>query len=199
MLVSNQAIINAVLDKQPKTVLDVGCGEGWLARELDKTGVDVLGIDVVPALIEAARQGGAGRFQSLAFEELSSLKETFNVIVCNFSLLGKESVTHLFQQFPRLLTHKGAVIVQTIHPVVACGDRSYEDGWREGSWSGFSSEFSDPAPWYFRTLDSWKSVFLKSGFCLQDMLEPINPKTNQPASVIFIAPLSGEPFTDKLI
>jgi hypothetical protein len=45
-------------------------------------------------------------------------------------------------------------IIQTLHPLIACGDFSYQDAWREGSWAGFSDDFTDLAPWYFRTLES---------------------------------------------
>ena len=38
----------------PLRVLDVGCGEGWLARALGAQGMRVTGIDAVPALVAAA-------------------------------------------------------------------------------------------------------------------------------------------------
>ena len=188
-LVTNQAIIDAILDCAPQTVLDIGCGEGWLVRELAKAGIGSLGIDIIPELINSAEQGGGGRFRQLSYEQLSAdiLKEKFDVAVCNFSLLGHESVNHLFQQVPALLHKSGAFLVQTIHPVAGCGEANYEDGWREGSWTGFSDEFRDPAPWYFRTLETWKSLFLDKGFRLKQIVEPINPKTNTPASIIFSA------------
>ena len=93
----------------------------------------------------------------------------------------------MVRRAPELLADKGALIIQTLHPLVAGGDESYEDGWRRGSWAGFSEEFTDPAPWYFRTLESWKSLLTDSGFCRIEMREPIHPETGKPASVIFIA------------
>src|SRR5688500_11116131 len=38
-LVTDDAIIGVVAELQPRTVLDLGCGEGWLARRLAETGV----------------------------------------------------------------------------------------------------------------------------------------------------------------
>jgi 2-polyprenyl-3-methyl-5-hydroxy-6-metoxy-1,4-benzoquinol methylase len=188
VLVTNRAIVEAIVQRAPATVLDIGCGEGWLVRELAKTGIDCLGVDVVPALIDSATQAGGGRFQVLSYEELSphNVRQRFDCIVCNFSLLGNESVHHVFRQAPALLNNGGAFIVQTIHPITAGGEAEYKDGWRAGSWTGFSTEFCDPAPWYFRTLESWQSLFAENDFKLDTMLEPLNLKTQKPASIIFI-------------
>lgn len=38
LLVTNKAIIDAAIERSPKTVLDTGCGEGWLVRELTRHG-----------------------------------------------------------------------------------------------------------------------------------------------------------------
>ena len=188
-LVTDNAIAAAVLEQSPKTVLDLGCGEGWLTRTLAAQGIDALGVDVVPKLIEHAQAAGGGRFEVLSYEAIAAgvLKQTFDVVVSNFALLGHESVIGLFNQIPDLLTPQGCFIVQTIHPVIGCGDRPYEDGWREGSWAGFSDDFSDPAPWYFRTLESWVRLYCDRGMVLKEIREPVHPHTQQPASVIFIS------------
>ncbi|WP_221176052.1 class I SAM-dependent methyltransferase [Brevibacillus nitrificans] len=38
-----------IIRYRPSRVLDVGCGEGWLARTLNEEGIDVVGIDGSPA------------------------------------------------------------------------------------------------------------------------------------------------------
>jgi len=100
-LITNKAIIDTILHKTPKTVLDIGCGEGWLSRELNKSGINTLGIDVVPELVDAANQNGGGIFKLVSYEELTqdAVKGKFDIIVCNFSLLGDESVTNIFKLF----------------------------------------------------------------------------------------------------
>lgn len=189
--VTNNAIVQCLVERSPKSCLDIGCGEGWLVRTLAGHGIDCMGIDVVPELIELARAAGGGRFRQLAYEELSvtTIDERFDALVCNFSLLGKESVEQVFAEARGLLNEGGALIVQTLHPGVNGGHDSLqklgEDGWREGSWRGFNGEFSDPAPWYFRTLHGWESLFLQHGFTLAEVLQPPDPLTGSPASVIF--------------
>ena len=192
-LVTNQVIIDAVLETKPTSVLDVGCGEGWLPRELAKSGIYTLGIDIVPELIAAAEKEDGGSFRVLSLAEVSykTLNEKFDMIVCNFSLLGNESVTHLFTQAASLLNSGGCFIIQTIHPVAGCGDKKYEDGWREGTWEGFSHQFSDPPPWYFRTLETWRSLFVTNGFRISTILEPLNSDTKLHASVVFIGVVSS--------
>lgn len=187
-LVTNQAIVDTVLRYHPATILDVGCGEGWLARKLAEQGAQVIGVDAVPALIESARQLGGGDFQVCSYEELAAgrLRRQFDGIVCNFSLLGNESVTNLFRAMSALLHDGGHLFVQTLHPHIACGDVPYTDGWRLGSWAGFGPEFSDPAPWYFRTVASWVRLFFNSGLALVELLEPLHPETQKPASIVFV-------------
>lgn len=189
--ITDKAIIDAIMARSPRTVLDIGCGEGWLARALAARGVRVTGVDVVPGLVEAAQRAGGGDFRVLSYEEIATVKlnNHFDAVVCNFALLGKESVERLFQVVPTLLNTPGTFIVQSLHPVVACGDLPYRDGWRNGSWDGFGPDFTDPAPWYFRTLENWDNLFTDNGFRVCERLEPIHPKTGKPASVIFI----GEP------
>ena len=185
-LITNQAIIDAILKKAPAKVLDIGCGEGWLVRELVSRNINCLGIDVVPGFIEYASEK-IGRYKALSYEQLSAeeIGEQFDVVVCNFSLFGEHSVNHLFQQVPKLLNFEGSFIVQTLQPGASTESESYSEGWREGSWAGFNENFTNPAPWYFRAIESWKALFIDAGLSKLEITEPENPETRIPASIIF--------------
>lgn len=191
--ITDQAVIDAILSRLPRSVLDIGCGEGWLVRELAARNIHVIGTDAVPGLVEEARRAGGGDFRTLSHEEIAAgkLKVSADVAVCNFSLLGKQSVEGVFRAVPSLLNSRGRLVIQTLHPAIACGDLPYRDGWREGSWDGFSHDFSDPAPWYFRTLESWITLFVDNGIRLREVREPLHPKTRKPASIIFVGETVG--------
>ncbi len=188
-LVTNAAIVEAVVSRAPRTVLDIGCGEGWLARELVSRGIETTGVDAIPALIEKARSAGGAEFRVSSYEEIAagSLELTVDVAVANFALIGKEAVDGLVSRVPHLLNERGALIIQTLHPHVANGNSVYQDGGRTGSWAGFGEEFSDPAPWYFRTLESWVRLVSEAGMRVVEMREPADPRTGRPASLILVA------------
>ncbi len=188
ILITNKTIVDAVLDKQPKKVLDIGCGEGWLSRALSQEGIDVLGIDVVPALVHKAKALGGARFKVVSYEALSSgiIQEKFDAVVCNFSLFGYQSVIQLFSGFKNLVNPNGHIIIQTLHPLVTFREYDYKDGWRTGSWTGFSDKFTNPAPWYFRTLETWTNLFQQHQIELCEIIEPKHPKTQTYVSIIFV-------------
>src|ERR1019366_6456434 len=138
-LVTNQAIIDAVESRAPQTILDIGCGEGWLVRALSERSIKGIGVDAVPALIDEAKRAGGGEFRVMSYNDIAGgrLKLTVDAAVANFSLIGKESVEAMIAEVPSLLTDTGALIIQTLHPETATGDLPYRDGWRRGGWTGF--------------------------------------------------------------
>jgi 2-polyprenyl-3-methyl-5-hydroxy-6-metoxy-1,4-benzoquinol methylase len=187
-LVTDDAVVAVVAALEPKTVLDLGCGEGWLARRLSESGAKVTGVDAIPGLIEEAKSAGGGEFFTVSYEEIArgALDIRVDVVVANFSLIGKEAVDDVVRAIPGMLNPGGALVVQTLHPHTATGDQPYVDGWREGSWSGFGPEFTDPAPWYFRTLESWIGLLVLAGLRVSAVREPVNPLTGKPASLILV-------------
>ena len=192
-LVTNAAIIDAVVDRRARSALDIGCGEGWLARELSAMDIHTIGVDAIPELIEHARTLGPGDFRVASYEDIvtGALDVTVDVAVANFSLIGREAVDALIHYSPRLLNPGGALVIQTLHPVIASADAPYVDGWREGSWTGIDGEFRDAPPWYFRTLSTWFTLLRASGLFVSRLLEPVHPVTKKPLSVIFVASVSS--------
>ncbi len=187
--VTDAAILAAVRRHQPRRVLDVGCGEGWLCRVLADEGVAMTGVDASPLLVEAARTKGGGAFQVLAYGDLvadaSAVPGPFDVAVCNFALLG-EDVGPLLAALRTRLSPAGHLLIQTLHPWRQMGTGPYADGWREERFDGFGSGTWSPMPWYFRTLGSWLAVLQQAGYQLHRVGEP-GGTNGQPASLILDA------------
>lgn len=190
-LATNKAIVDAIVHQKPRTMLDVGCGEGWLCRAAQSHGIDTTGIDAIPALIDAAKAQGGGVFKVCSYQDLvaGSFKtdKLFDLVVFNFSLFGEELAEQLLRGLHAFIHDGSSLIIQTLHPHSAAIEPPYQTGWRNGSWAGFSDDFTDPAPWYFRTLESWIQLLSDAGYATHRMVEPIHPNTGKPVSVIFVA------------
>lgn len=190
-IVTNKAIIDAIISYSPDSILDVGCGEGWLTRELTIRGIEVWGIDGVSPFIEKAQTMDCGKFLLASYEDIVNTNKidipSVDAVVCNFSLLGKETVDNLVRSIPRLLKNNRLLFIQTLHPAIDSGELPYIDGWRQEFWNGFNSEFKQPAPWFFRKLETWIALLKSCGFDILECREPIHPLTQKPASIIFVA------------
>ena len=192
-LVTNSAIVETIVSLRPKKMLDLGCGEGWLVRALQEKLPDThfSGTDAITELIEAAKKLHPGAsFLTHSYESIinGGFKpgHTFDVIAINFALFGNDIVGDLMKTIRLFISSGGHLIIQTLHPHTSNAGEPYNDGWRRGNWNGFSDDFKSPAPWYFRTMESWIRLFTNSGFSIEEIKEPIHPDSLQPASVIFI-------------
>ena len=93
---------------------------------------------------------------------------------------------------PDLLKSGGFFVLQTLHPATYSENTPYVDEWRPGSWDGFSNDFVDPAPFYFRRVGSWIDLFVRNGFTIECLEEPIHPVTERPVSMILVGKRSKD-------
>lgn len=186
---TNDAILAAILKHTSGRVLDVGCGEGWLTHTLSGRGYDSVGIDGSPRLIEEAAKAGRGSFRVLSYEEIvaspASLDGPYDGVVLNFALLS-EQIVPLLIALRSSLGPGGLVFIQTVHPFTACGDEPYKDAWRTETFSSLGEGFSEPMPWFFRTVASWHASLTASGLRIRECMEPLHPDSGRPLSLLFV-------------
>lgn len=187
---TNAAVVDAIGALAPARLLDVGCGEGWLCRAFSERGVACTGVDASPPLVAAAREAGGGAFEVLDYAALAggdTLPGPFDVIVCNFALLG-EDIVPLLAGLRRRLAPTGRLVVHTVHPWVACGDAGYADGWRSETFAAFGAgRFKQAMPWFFRTLARWVADLGAAGLVVESLREPPDPNTGRPLSLLVVA------------
>ena len=185
---TDAAILDAIQELQPRRVLDLGCGEGWLARAL--TGVDIVGLDTSPVLVERARESGGGTFHVCTYAQLAAEPDRFgadfDAAICNFSLF-EEDIAPVLTALQVALSPRGTLVIQTIHPWSGRGEKTYADGWRTETFSDFGPGFSEPMPWFFRKLESWMKVLGGNGYAVLDLREPVDAETGQPLSMVILA------------
>lgn len=186
--VTDQAILLALMSRQPQRVLDLGCGEGWLLRALAERGIEATGVDGDATLVEAARAAGSASVHMASYAQLARAQvdvgRGYDVICANFALLHQDIIP-LLCALQGLLAPGGALVIQTLHPwSTAAGD--YQDGWREETFTGFAGQWT-PMPWYFRTLSSWLNALDMAGFRLAGLQEPQHPQNPVPQSLLMVA------------
>lgn len=188
--VTDPAIVQVIENNSPTKILDAGCGEGWLARSLAKSGIEVVGIDGTKGLIEEARSKSDIPFYTQSFEELIQGdpvgEAPFEAVVFNFCLYLKDEVPQLLKRMRNILNGRRQVFIQTLHPMAFAGNNfHYENQWINDSWKGLKGSFTSPHRWYFRTLNGWMKAFELAGLRLITIDEPLLPEKTKPASIIF--------------
>lgn len=187
-LITNQAIQEAILSHQPKRLLDVGCGEGWLTRALVEQGIEAFGIDGADGLIQAAQQKGVGKFQVLEYKDftpdnLCPLGQ-FDLIVFNYALFGNEIVEKVLAGLRENLRPAGKIIIQTIHPKHPLVADYSEPIWLKENWAGLDRDFQKGYDWYFRPLSAWEALFEKLSFESIQTRDIRHPQTGEFISII---------------
>jgi 2-polyprenyl-3-methyl-5-hydroxy-6-metoxy-1,4-benzoquinol methylase len=186
------AVMRALEGQSGMRVLDVGCGEGWLARALAERGCHVVGIDASAPLIEHARTLGGdapGRtsFDVVSYADLerdpAAAGGPYDLTVLNFAVLS-EQVAPLLRALVSSLAPGGALVIQTVNPWTAAGEEGYRDGWREETFAGFGGSFASSMPWYFRTLGSWIRDLRSASLVVESLEEPVDPTTGRILSLL---------------
>ena len=95
-------------------VADVGCGPGRVAAYLAAHDLDVVGLDVSPVMLSAARHAHPGiRFEEGALDRLPLLDASLVGIVCWYSIIytPPERLDDVFAELRRVLDSDGLLLV----------------------------------------------------------------------------------------
>lgn len=104
-------LINRMVGKTPKRILDVGCGKGGIAKMLIRSGHDCKGIDIAPSAVDYARKFGIDCYVADVEEELPFLDGTFDVVVIGDTLEHLLRPQKALAEINRVLTPQGVLIV----------------------------------------------------------------------------------------
>ena len=128
------------------SILDVGCGSGWLSEYFARLGYVVTGIDLSPDLIEMSRERvarvpyGADHETPLRCEfkihdiEMSALDETFDAIICYDSLHHFQDEQSVIHHLAKMMNVGGALFILE-------GDRPSAGSSSEGELREVMNEF----------------------------------------------------------
>src|SRR5438067_8553191 len=192
---TDAAVLKALAPGPGQTVLDAGCGEGYLTRRLAGRGAIAVGVDRSAGLIGAAaaaggrgRPPGSGRFLQGDLRSLPLGGDRFDAVLCNHSLNELRTPEPAFSEFARVLKHGGRLVVLMLHPCFYGGRN------RSGRRYDLEPEFyfaprrveqrfnvsglPSPAPTviWLRPLESYFALLTQTGFCVDGLWEPRPPR-----------------------
>ncbi|HYY76222.1 MAG TPA: class I SAM-dependent methyltransferase [Gaiellaceae bacterium] len=105
-----------------RATLDLGCGEGRVARDLAARGHRVVGIDASPSLVAAACEADrAGEYLVADATALPFDDGAFDLVVAYNSLMDVEDVRGAVREAARVLQRGGCLCLAIVHPVNSAG------------------------------------------------------------------------------
>jgi SAM-dependent methyltransferase len=105
-----------------RQTLDIGCGEGRLARDLKALGHRVIAIDASPSLVAAAREADPSMDIRLAdAAALPVADATADLAIAFMSLQDIDAMPAAIREAARVLTPGGKFCMAIVHPINSAG------------------------------------------------------------------------------
>jgi ubiquinone/menaquinone biosynthesis C-methylase UbiE len=195
-------IIPSLLDLlgeiEGRAVLDVGCGNGHLSRQLatiSGRNVRVLGIDASAAMIRIARERSRDFVDCLTFEQADAgdladvPADSFDVALCNMALMDIQDYGQAISEVARTLEPGGAFLFSILHPCFftplsgwLLNESQEVVGWRVDGYhsrlvgrQAVKSRMVSQTYYFHRTLEDYSSALRDNGFVITDIREPVPP------------------------
>jgi SAM-dependent methyltransferase len=165
-------------------VLDLGCGDAQVGRELlDAGALRYLGIDGSQRMVAAAQRtlaGTAGEVLHRDIEELAEPEGSFDVVLSRMALHYVADLGAILRRCHRCLAPGGRILLSIVHPVITSHDARagtieprqdwvvddyFLAGPRDQQWLGGRTV------WQHRTVEDYVSGLLGVGFTLTALRE----------------------------
>jgi SAM-dependent methyltransferase len=102
--------------------LDLGCGEGRLARDLASRGHDVAGVDASPTMVAAAREAAPElELQVADAAHVPFPDASFGLVVAFMSLQDVDDLPGAAREAARVLVPGGRLCLAVVHPLSSAG------------------------------------------------------------------------------
>jgi SAM-dependent methyltransferase len=171
-----------------RRVLDIGCGEGQVARRIAGLGAEVVGLDPAPSQLREARARGNGpHYVRARAEALPCRNGAFDAVLLCLALEHVDAFDVAIHEVARVLENGGRFVLLLSHPLLQAPGSGWVDDqtvgehyWRIGAYLGDHAETDEVAPgvslrFVHRPLSRYVHAMGQCGLLIDDMEEPSPP------------------------
>jgi 2-polyprenyl-3-methyl-5-hydroxy-6-metoxy-1,4-benzoquinol methylase len=186
---TDQAVLDAIGPADGLSILDAGCGEGYLSRKLAQDGARVVGVDACADLVQAAqetaeRSGLLIDYRISSVNKLQLASEHFDVVVSNHLLNDLPEITDAIGEFARVTRIGGRLVILMLHPCfygvhaeraamkTSPGMEYFRVRTIEQTFKVAGIESPARVRMWFRPLEDYISQLARSGFYITALSEP---------------------------
>jgi 2-polyprenyl-3-methyl-5-hydroxy-6-metoxy-1,4-benzoquinol methylase len=185
-----RAFLRFVGPLRGKRVLDAGCGDGALTRQLARRGARVVAVDLSEKMLEVARREGPSAidYRRGSYTRLTGLG-AFDRVIAFMSLMDGPDLEGAFRSFARVLKPSGELVFAVLHPCHAMSSFGWWTGAPDGvprmqvaryftrkarlaKWAFPRGEATFAVPRFPRTLEDYVTALGEAGFRIDALAEP---------------------------
>ncbi len=191
----------------PASVVDVGCGLGFVTREIAALGYETVGVDPSVRSVEFASSENpgpcyvAGSVDCLQPTAIGGVERGFDVAVANMVLHNAPNLNDLLLDIADVLKPGGSLVATIAHPFTYLGGRAeVVDDYEYGSEGVYMLPFRiherEPhpglVPYFHRRFATYFEGLLQAGFQLEEVDEPLQVGLGRRSDVLtFVAQRVG--------
>ena len=176
-------IFDLLPECEGKTVLDVGCGNGYLIPMLNNKGFAAYGLDISPRqLFHAQKRVAKDCLYETDIEKIETLpSKKCDIVICSMVLDGLQNLYAAFRGCYRLLKQRGYLIITLPHPAhylefgkfkKRVSRHKYPE---ELQLEAVMTKMKKTVIFFHRPIRSYVNALIDNGFFIRKMVEPATP------------------------